>query len=510
MTEPFEPLLAQAYETLALGRTAQAIQLLLKLLAQWPHHAGAHVLLGIALEREYQPQAAAVAYAKALKLLPGLLEAAMRLSGLLDEFDQRGAGAQLLHKAADAAQDNPAAQLVRAVAFGMEGRHGDAERELRAIVAREPGNAEAWRLLGNALAINGRIDEARNALEQGFKRDPDNSAILQDLVRHLTIGEPERHLVQRIEQALKNSQLAPRQRMRLNFALGKCLDDLGDSEGAMHAFDAANAIRAGLRPFDRVAWATEVDRQIATFSPDTMQRHAAIGAESERAIFIVGMPRSGTTLVEQILSSHPDVEAGGERIFWGKAAPTWFGPGDEAKDAWLARITRDHATDLNAVSTRSSRVTDKNPFNFAWLGLIRIALPNAFIVHCRRDPVDTCLSCYMTPFSSGNDFAASRADLVFFYREYERLMAHWRRVIPPRRFLDLDDEELVTEPEAVTRRLIAFCELPWHPDCLAPEHNRRPINTASVMQARRPVYTGSVARWRRYEPWLGELRQLLV
>jgi len=141
--------------------------------------------------------------------------------------------------------------------------------------------------------------------------------------------------------------------------------------------------------------------------------------------------------------------------------------------------------------------------------LIRIALPDAFIVHCRRDPVDTCLSCYMTPFSSGNNFAASRADLVFFYREYERLMEHWRSVIPSRRFLELDYEGLVAEPDAAARRLVAFCELPWHPNCLSPERNRRPINTASVIQARRPVHTGSVARWRRYEPWLGELRQLL-
>jgi tetratricopeptide (TPR) repeat protein len=484
--------------------------LLLKLVAQWPRHAGAHVLLGIALEREYQPQAAVVAYAKALKLMPGLLEAAMRLSGLLDEFDQRGAGAQLLHKAADVARNNPTAPLVRAIAFGMEERHHDAECELRGIIARDPRNGEAWRLLGNTLAIDGRIEEARNSLERAFALDPDNSAILQDLARHVTIRERERPLVQRIERALDNGQLAPRQRMRLNFALGKCLDDLGDSEGAMQAFDAANAIRTNLRPFDRAAWTTEVDRQTAAFSPDTMQRHADVGAASERAIFIVGMPRSGTTLVEQILSSHPDVEAGGERMFWGKAAPAWFGVAEGDDEAFIARIAQDHAGDLDTVSTTASRVTDKNPFNFAWLGLIRIALPDAFIIHCRRDPVDTCLSCYMTPFSSGNNFSSSRADLVFFHRKYERLMAHWRSVIPSRRFLALDYEELVTEPEAVTRRLIAFCELPWHPDCLAPERNRRPINTASVIQARRPVYTESVARWRRYEPWLGELRELLA
>jgi hypothetical protein len=298
--------------------------------------------------------------------------------------------------------------------------------------------------------------------------------------------------------------------MGLNFALGKALDDFGDSAAAMRAFDAANAVRARIQPFDRAAHAALVDRQIATFSRATMTRPIDTGTVGERAVFIVGMPRSGTTLVEQILSSHPEIAAGGEMSFWGKSAPAWLTSTDPVEaNRLLMHLARDYAVEQNAVSTTAARVTDKNPLNFAWLGLIRMAMPHAFIVHCRRNPVDTCLSCYMTAFSGGNSFAASRADLVFFYREYRRLMAHWRSIIPAERFLELDYEELVTAPEPMTRRLIAFCELSWHPDCLAPERNRRPVQTASVVQARRPVYTASVARWRRYQPWLGELQDLL-
>jgi hypothetical protein len=230
----------------------------------------------------------------------------------------------------------------------------------------------------------------------------------------------------------------------------------------------------------------------------------------ERAVFIVGMPRSGTTLVEQILSSHPDVAAGGEMAFWGRRAPAWLAGTDPlADDSRLADLARDYRGELSAISPTAARVTDKNPLNFAWLGLIRLAMPDAYIVHCRRNAVDTCLSCFMTSFSGGNSFAASRADLVFYYRDYARLMSHWRSTIPARRFLEIDYEELVTAPEVTTRRLVAFCELPWHPDCLAPERNRRSVQTASVVQARRPIYTGSVARWRRYHPWLGALQDLL-
>ena len=480
----FEPLIAQAYRHLAEGRAREAAALLRQVIARWPDHAGAHLLLGIACERLFLPHQAAGEYAHTLRLMPGLLEAAQRLAGLFEELDQRDAAARLLHQAADAGEGAPA-HLVRAIAFGVTGRHRDAEHELRAALALEPRNAEAWRLLGNTSAIDGRMDEAATALRHAFELQPDNSAVLADLVRHVAFGEADRPIMQRIAQLLAGEGLAPHQRMRLGFALGKWLDEAGDYAGAMHAFDAANALRARLRPFDRTAWTREVDRRISD-SPGALQ------SGGERAVFIVGMPRSGTTLAEQILSSHPDIVAGGERMFWAAARPA-----------------REHEADLLAISSDALRVTDKNPLNFLRLGLIRASLPDAFIIHCRRHPVDTCLSCYMTPFESGNAFASSRSDLVFFYREYARVMAHWRSVLSQRRFLELDYEALVSEPEAMTRQLISFCELPWHNACLAPERNIRPVRTASVVQARQKPHTRSVARWRRYEPWLGELRELL-
>jgi Sulfotransferase family len=165
---------------------------------------------------------------------------------------------------------------------------------------------------------------------------------------------------------------------------------------------------------------------------------------------------------------------------------------------------------LRKIGPSATMVTDKLPSNYLRLGLIRLLLPNARIVHCRRDPVDTCLSIYSTLFSSRMDFAGSKADLVFCYRQYVRLMDHWRAILPSERFLEVEYERLIADREVETRRLIAFTGLDWDDACLRPERNDRAVTTASTWQARQPVYGSSVERWRRYEPWLGELRELLA
>ena len=222
------------------------------------------------------------------------------------------------------------------------------------------------------------------------------------------------------------------------------------------------------------------------------------------------MPRSGTTLVEQIFSSHPLVAAGGELPFWRQRVQTGaavFGP--DARLDIARRVAGDYLATLRVVSPTAARVTDKTPFNFAHLGLIRQMFPFATIVHCRRAPIDTCLSNFMTNFAAQYDFAADRGSLVFFYRQYQRLMAHWRSVLPPERFIEVDYETLVADPEPLTRRLIEISGLDWDDACLAPHQNQRRVTTASIWQARQPIYRTSVERWRRYEPWLGELRTLL-
>ena len=297
--------------------------------------------------------------------------------------------------------------------------------------------------------------------------------------------------------------------MKLDFAVGKALDDLGDYASAIRHFDAANRVRHSLSRFSRNLFAQRIDRLIGRFTGDFSAANRVIGRDDETPVPILGMPRSGTTLTERIISSHPRVGGGGELDFWNERGPA----GVEAENNSLAvaanRPYGDYRRLLRNVAAEALRITDKMPFNFLWLGLVHLIFPNARIIHCRRNPIDTCLSIYTTQFTMRWDFASDRGDLAFYYRQYLCLMDHWRTVLPSDRLLDIDYEDVTADPEGAARRLIAFCGLDWDPACLQPERNRDAVRTASLWQARQPIYRHSVERWRHYEPWLGELRQLM-
>jgi Sulfotransferase family len=298
--------------------------------------------------------------------------------------------------------------------------------------------------------------------------------------------------------------------MKLEYALGKACDDLKDYASAIGHFDAANRIDKGVTSYDRTQQAARVEQLIERYTPEYFARHAALGVADPTPVFVLGMPRSGTTLVEQIVSSHPLVAGGGEREYWVRSGLAWEQSGaDGLTEAVIHRLAADYLAELRRVAPHATRVTDKLPYNFLWIGLIHLALPNARIIHCRRHPVDTCLSIYFAHFARRANFGSDRGDLAWEYRQYERLMAHWRAVLSADRLLDVDYETLVADQEAGTRRLIEFSGLEWDDACLRPESNRRVVMTASSWQARQPVYRSSVARWRNYEKWLGELRELL-
>jgi hypothetical protein len=221
------------------------------------------------------------------------------------------------------------------------------------------------------------------------------------------------------------------------------------------------------------------------------------------------MPRSGTTLVEQIISSHNGVVGGGEMTFWSLCGVLFDEATDDLAFADLQRRTADnYMVTLRAISPTARRITDKRPFNFLCAGAIHVTFPRAVIVHCRRNPLDTCLSVFSTYFRRRPDFSTSQDDLVFYFQHYARLMAHWRATLPPKRFVEVDYEALVTDPERESRRLIDACGLEWQDRCLRPQENVRTVKSASRWQARQAIHGSAIGRWRRYEPWLGALREL--
>jgi hypothetical protein len=270
--------------------------------------------------------------------------------------------------------------------------------------------------------------------------------------------------------------------------------------------------------FDAAAHRRRVDWLIRTFTPEFFRQVEGVGLDPETPVFIVGMPRSGTTLVEQILSRHPQVFGAGElrdvdRLAEALTAPVEAVGGDSNVLAALARqkgrdLAERHLHRLTRLGGAALRVIDKLPINFLHLGLIATLFPRARVLHCRRDRLDTCLSCYVQYFHALN-FTWDLEDLGKYHREYERLMAHWRTALPLR-LLDVSYEELVSDQEAVSHRMIAFCGLDWDERCLAFHENPRPVHTMSMLQVRRPMYASSVGRWRRYEKQLEPLRKALT
>jgi tetratricopeptide (TPR) repeat protein len=451
---------------------------------------------------------------RAAQLNPLLPEATYRAANLLDNLGHTARAIDMFRRAAAAAQGTTLGRLAMARALLAENRDAEAEKVLRKLLATEPDNAVALDLLANTLADAGRFADARRYFLRGIEKAPWLAGSYYDVVRCGRITDDDAELLARMRSAVESQTLEAAQRVRVHLALGKAADDLGDYEEAMRQFDAAERVRNGIAKFDLAKFEARVDSLIAHFTPELFARarqSARASRDDVAPILVCGLPRSGTTLVEQILSAHPDVRAGGELSFWNERGSAWERAGSaEAKTKQLAESAADYAHLLRDLARGgATRVTDKMPFNFQWAGLLHLAFPRATLIHCRRNPIDTALSIHQTHFNPRMLFPTGGATLVGYMRAYQRLCAHWRAVLPPERFIEIDYEALVDEPEPVVRRILEASGLTWSAACLAPERNIRTVKTPSKWQARQPIYRTAVDRWRVYETWLGPLRALL-
>jgi tetratricopeptide (TPR) repeat protein len=475
-----------------------------------PRLAGAHHNLAIALDRLGRGADAVRAYEATVKLEPRRQEAQFRLGQLYLQLS-RWSDAEAAFRAAAASNASPTiARVSEACAAYSGGNSATAQTILRAVIADEPACGMAQLVFSEILEQAGQFAEAAACIEQAISVDPKLIAAWQRYARNKKFTATDQAIIDRIRACLDRTNLTVSERRAIHFALGKAYDDIQHYAEAMWHFEAANRIRSVAAPLDRERLIRETDSMIGATPPGYLDRTSDLGVEDQTPILIVGMPRSGTTLVEQILTSHPQVAAGGELPFWGEKHSSGLGVfGPTAKPEAVHRVAGEYIAALRANSSVAARVTDKMPFNFELLGIIRQVFPRAAIVHCRRHPIDTCLSILATIPDATFDFAGDRGNLALYYRQYQRLMAHWRNVLPPHRFIEVDYEELVADPEPLIRRLILTCGLEWDDACLAPHRNQGRIRTPSAWQARQPIYRTSVERWRRYEPWLGELRQLM-
>ena len=505
---------------LEVGRVPDAIAALQQAVASNPRYADAHFRLGISLEKLGNMRGAIAAYDRATQLLPSLTEAWFRAGALVYILGPLDESIGCFRRAAATGGRTNFGRLGKARALLIEDRNQEAEQVLRETLVADPRNAMAYELLGNLLSEFGRFDEARACFERAIAIAPLLAGSYYDLVRCRPVTSDDDDLLQGMQAALATPGLEAGQRQRLQLAIGKAAEDLGDYGLAMQHLDAADAVRRGSASFDSTAFSSEIDRLIARFTPELIARAPELGSCDAMPVLIIGMPRSGTTLVEQIVSMHPEVGGGGELNFWNQRGAAWqrsgaagnetpFVPTENPASEFLAKAAADYLGVLRAIAPTAARVTDKMPFNFLWAGLIHVAFPRAIIIHCRRAAVDTALSIHQTHFHPSLAFPTGGAELVAYFRSYQRLIDHWRCVLPADRLIEVDYEDLTREPEPIIRRIIAACGLAWNDACLRPESNPRAVKTPSKWQTRQPIYRTSVARWRRYEPWLGPLRELV-
>jgi Flp pilus assembly protein TadD len=394
-----------------------------------------------------------------------------------------------------------------------EGRSDEAIAHYRAALAREPKLAAAYNNLGSALRERGEIEAARTAFRSAIELEPQLAIAFLNLA-DLHRFAPGDSLLAAMEELGKNSAaLSESEQLWLAFALAKAYDDLGDHTRAFHQLVLGNRLKRAQIHYDERATLGEFDRVGAVFTQELMR--AARGGEGGPVpVLIVGMPRSGTTLIEQMLASHPKVFGAGEL----PDLPTLTGGLRDARGCdypdCIATIDRAalhacgeaYVDGLRRRAPDAACITDKLPANFAHLGFACLAVPNLRIVHVRRDPLDTCLSCFSKLFAQDQlHYAYDLAELGRYYRAYARLMEHWRAVLPPGVMLELQHEELVADPEPHARRLLAHCGLEWDAACLRFHETRRPVRTLSAGQVREPLFRRSIGRAEPYRQWLGPL-----
>ena len=469
--------------TKAQGRKDAAEECLRRALALNPDYVEAQYNLGLLLQEAKRQQEAADAYREVLRLSPRHKRALNNLSDALMELDQPD----------------------EAIRCGEQ------------AIAIDPAYALAYHNLGRAYTQIGRVDQALPLLHQAIGLAPPQE--LERFYRTLAFskrfvpGDPDLAKMEALAQNMAGA--APDRRMKLHFALGKAYGDVGERERSFGHLLAGNREMRLQKPYDEAATLDEFERIAAAYTPALMRARQGAGVRSEMPVFVVGMPRSGSTLAEQILASHPDMYGAGECGDLGTLAEVMRIPGDrpllpdgiaELPDGGLQWLGLGYLQRMTPKAPQARRIVDKNLGSFKHLGLIHLAMPGARIIHTRRDPVDTCLSCFSHLFAGEHPYAYDLAELGRYWRAYDRLMAHWRSVLPPGVLLELQYEEVVEDLEGQARRLIAHCGLEWNDACLSFHKTERVVRTASMLQVRQPIYRGSVQKWRAY----GELLRPLL
>ena len=502
------------------GNLEAARALLARAVESAPDDASARGNLANLLQELGRLPEALSQYREALRLDPAHLSARYNLGKALQRLGEFEPAVECFEALCSLAPRDAGAWAALGLARQDAGRSEEALATWRRVLELDPGHAEALCGIGTLHLERGAFEEAEAAFRAALRSDPDFSPAFVNLVQTRRIGDSDAGLMERMRRRLERGGLDDDAAADVHFALAKAREDLGDYEGAFTHYREGNRRRRRHVRFRREAPGERAAAFADAFDVEFFAKSAGRGDPSPRPVFIVGMPRSGTSLVEQILASHPDCFGAGELPHLGALArsiPARTGDTsaypdclDALEDAEFAALGRAYLDALPAEADGAARVTDKMPANYLHLGLVAAILPRARVIRCRRDAMDVCFSIYAQHFTHRDayPYAFDLEDIASEYLACERLMAHWTCVLPLA-IHELRYERLVDDPEGEIAGLLAFCGLGFDERCLRFHETERRVNTASNWQVRQPLYRGSLARWRRFEAHLAPLRAAL-
>jgi tetratricopeptide (TPR) repeat protein len=537
----------------ALDRDDEAIACYQKALSINPNHAAVLNALGTVLHKRGQTDQAIEHLQRAVAISPDCSQAHLTLADILQGLDRLGEAIIHYSKVLATEPQNYAAHNNLGTILQKLGRFDEAINHYRLALAINPDYVDAHCNLGNALfflnrtedsivenekalrldprkiaAHNnlgvafqalGRMEDAKAAYERALQIAPRNAAIHLNLtyLRRFTTGD---HRLTALEKLAEDiATLNAEDQISLHFALGRAYGDLGQHERSFRHLRDGNALKRARLVYQEKGVLSLLERIRTTFTPELMRQKSGGGHQSDMPVFVVGMPRSGTTLVEQILASHSKVYGAGEIETFYRAVAKFKSRNHIAAEfpdfvqamssEALCGLGSDYIQLIKPAAPAAKRIVNKLPLNFKYVGLIHLALPQARIIHVCRDPLDTCFSCFSMLFTGAQSFSYDLGELGRYYRGYAAVMDHWRNALPPGVMIEVQYEDLVADLEGQASAIVHHCGLPWEDSCLAFHQTKREVKTASSVQVRDPLYRTSVGRWRPYESFLQPLIQAL-
>jgi tetratricopeptide (TPR) repeat protein len=476
-----------------------------------PGDTAALNFLGGVLRELGRRRDAVVAFEQAIAVDPSNAESHCHLGEVLFEMRRVSAAMDCYRQALTLQPTYAPAHLSLGMALRQQRRPADAEASCRAALDIDPNYVEALSFLGELKADRGEFVQAEALFAKAIAINPRIHAAFAGIATHRKMSIADSEWRRGVETLLLE-RLPLSAEVSLRHALGKYFDDVRQYDDAFDHYTRANELtkRFGAA-YDRTKFSALVTRIIGRFQPEFIRECHAHASAADLPIVVLGMPRSGTSLAEQILASHPAVFGAGELTFWHDAYRRLERTALEGvpDGSLLADMACNYLKHLTALGAGFSRVVDKMPANFLYAGLIHAALPNARIIHMRRHPVDTCLSIYFQNFFNMGAYANDLDNLAHYYREYLRLTDHWRATLPATALLEVPYEALIVDQEGWTRRMLDFVGLPWDPKCLDFHATDRVVITASKWQVRQKINAASAGRWRNYEKFVGPLMGLV-